>query len=395
LLKAILIPTSLLTLAACGRDSSARADTTRDSASGSLSGTTWRDSIAGYVVADTPVTTASSRRDSARGRKDTATSTDSSRRDSASAKDTVKPPPISVRMAPGRPKKDSLALTYVLRAANRHKGWPVTGPAPAEGALLPQKRIIAFYGNPLSKRMGILGEIPPDQMLAKLDDVVKEWAQADPETPVQPALHYIAVVAQDNPGGDGKWRLRMDSAMIERVYGWAQKRDALLFLDIQAGQSTIAEELPRLMKFLERPNVHLGIDPEFYMHHDREGVAPGKKIGTLTSKEINIAIDRLAKLVEEKNLPPKVLVIHRFTRPMVRGYKDIKLDPRVQVVLHMDGWGAPWLKFDSYKAYIVDEPVQFTGFKLFYKNDTKKGDKLLTAAELVQLKPRPVYIQYQ
>ena len=34
--------------------------------------------------------------------------------------------------------------------------------------------------------------------------------------------------------------------MIERVYGWAQKRNALLFLDIQAGQSTLAEELPRL-----------------------------------------------------------------------------------------------------------------------------------------------------
>ena len=298
-------------------------------------------------------------------------------------------------MAPGRPKKDSFALTYVLRAASKHSGWPVKGPAPREDALLPNKRIIAFYGNPLSKRMGILGEIPPDQMLAKLDDVVKEWQEADPETPVQPALHYIAVVAQNNPGGDGKWRLRMDSAMIERVYGWAQKRNALLFLDIQAGQSTIAEELPRLMKFLQRPNVHLGIDPEFYMHYNREGVAPGKKIGTLGAREINYTIDQLSRLVEEKKLPPKVLVIHRFTRPMVSGYKDIKLDPRVQVVLHMDGWGAPWLKFDSYKAYIVDEPVQFTGFKLFYKNDTKKGDKLLTAAELVQLRPRPIYIQYQ
>ncbi|MBL0179693.1 MAG: hypothetical protein IPP98_11285 [Gemmatimonadetes bacterium] len=28
-------------------------------------------------------------------------------------------------------------------------------------ALLPKHRIIAYYGNPLSTRMGILGEIPP------------------------------------------------------------------------------------------------------------------------------------------------------------------------------------------------------------------------------------------
>jgi hypothetical protein len=393
-LKVLVVPMSLLALAACGRDAKARADT-RDSAAGTFSGNTWRDSVAGYVVADTPPPV-SRPKDSTKARPDSTDGIDSTRRsDSSTASDSVKTPPLSVRMAPGRPKKDSFALTYVLRAANKHPGWPVKGPAAAEGAILPNKRVIAFYGNPLSKRMGILGEIPPDQMLAKLDDVVKEWEKADPDTPVQPALHYIAVVAQDNPGSDGKWRLRMDSAMIERIYGWAQKRDALLFLDIQAGQSTIAEELPRLMKFLERPNVHLGIDPEFYMHHDREGVAPGKKIGTLTSKEINGTIAQLSKLVAEKNLPPKILVIHRFTRPMVRGYKDIKLDPRVQVVMHMDGWGAPWLKFDSYKSYIVDEPVQFTGFKLFYKNDTKKGDKLLTAAELVQLKPRPIYIQYQ
>jgi hypothetical protein len=141
--------------------------------------------------------------------------------------------------------------------------------------------------------------------------------------------------------------------------------------------------------------VHLGIDPEFYMHYNREGVPPGQKIGTLGAKEINYAVKQLAELSERKGIPPKILVVHRFTRPMVQNYRDIKLDPRVQIVLHMDGWGAPWLKFDSYKDYVVDEPVQYAGFKLFYKNDTKKGDKLLTAAELVQLKPRPIYIQYQ
>jgi hypothetical protein len=386
---------SVLAVAACSRDHRAMADTTDGSTPRTLLGRSFRDSLAGFVVAsDTPPRQqgAPPRRDSAR--KDS-TGADSARSKADSSSDSTRAPVLSVKMAAGRPKKDSLSLIYALRAFNRHTGWPVNGPAPKDGALLPQKRIVAFYGNTLSKKMGILGEFPPDVMLAKLDDVVKEWAAADPETPVQPALHYISVVAQADSGRDGKYRLRMDSAMIEKVYGWAEKRDALLFLDIQAGMSTVMDELPRLMKFLERPNVHLGIDPEFYMHHEREGVQPGKRIGTLTSKEINFAIDKLSKLVAEKGLPPKVLVIHRFTRSMVRGSKEIKLDPNVQVVMHMDGWGAPWLKFDSYKSYIIDEPVQFTGFKLFYKNDTKKGDKLLTAAEVLQLKPRPVYIQYQ
>jgi hypothetical protein len=63
--------------------------------------------------------------------------------------------------------------------------------------------------------------------------------------------------------------------------------------------------------------------------------------------------------------------------------------------MNMDGWGQPWLKFDSYASYEVTEPVQFTGFKLFFHNDTKKGHPLLSAREVLHLLPRPLYIQYQ
>ena len=39
------------------------------------------------------------------------------------------------------------------------------------------------------------------------------------------------------PGKDGMWRTRMDSAMIEKVYGWAKQRNALLLLDVQVGRN--------------------------------------------------------------------------------------------------------------------------------------------------------------
>jgi len=39
--------------------------------------------------------------------------------------------------------------------------------------------------------------------------------------------------------------------------------------------------------------------------------------------------------------------------------------------------------------------VQYTEFKLFYHNDTKKGDPLMTPQDLLKLNPKPVYIQYQ
>jgi len=271
-------------------------------------------------------------------------------------------------------------------------GWPVQSPDPLPGAMLPAKRIVAFYGNPLSKRMGILGELPPDEMLAKLDREVAAWNAADPSTPVQPALHLIAVVASDAPGASGKYRTRMDSAMIERVYGWAQRRNALLFLDLQVGQGTLQEELPRLAKFLKRPDVHLGIDPEFSMKH---GEKPGTKIGTFDAADVNYASRFLQDLVTAESLPPKVLVVHRFTRDMLTGHKRIVLDPRVQIVINMDGWGPQWMKEDSYRAYIHRYPVEYTGFKLFYKNDRKKGGSLMTPLEVLALNPKPFYIQYQ
>ena len=301
---------------------------------------------------------------------------------------------ISVPRLEGRTKRDSMQMVQAIRAGVRRGDWP-TGPTAEAGAILPHKRIIAYYGNPLSKQMGALGEYEVDDMLARLDREVAAWNAADPGTPAQPALHLVAVVAQGAAGSDGKWRTRMDSALIEKVYGWAQRKNALLFLDIQTGQSTIQQELPPLLPWLARPDVHLGIDPEFNMQRARAGVRPGAKIGTYDAEDVNYVIRTLSDLVEEKDIPPKVLVVHRFTRTMLTNAEQIRPTPQTQVVIHMDGWGQPWLKYDSYNHFIVRDPVQYTGFKLFYKHDTRKGDKLLSPAELIQLVPAPLYIQYQ
>jgi hypothetical protein len=240
--------------------------------------------------------------------------------------------------------------------------------------------------------MGVLAEQPVDSMLARLDREVRAWTAADSATPAQPALHLIVSVAQGSPGRDGKYRQRADTAVIERVYRWAQSRNALLFLDVQLGRSTLEVELPRLLPFLRRPDVHLGLDPEFAMG---DSGIPGTRIGTLDAREVNEAIDMLADLVTTDSLPPKVLVVHRFTRDMLTHSTRIHVDPRVQVVIDMDGWGPPWMKRESYRRYVARYPVEYTGFKLFYRNDTKAGDRLMTPAEILALFPRPLYIQYQ
>ena len=312
---------------------------------------------------------------------------------SASAgSDTAQAAKVEVPHVAGRSKKDSIALVMAIRAGMKDTRWPVKAAPVLPGSILPAHRIVAYYGNPLSKKMGVLGELPPDEMLKKFDKEIDAWRKADPATPVQPALHLIAVVAQGYPGRDGKYRLRMTDSLINMVAGWAAKKNAILFLDVQVGQSTVQEELPRLVPFLKRPGVHLGIDPEFSM---KFGDKPGTRIGTMSSADVNYAANLLADLVTQNHLPPKILIVHRFTRGMLTGASAIKRDPRVQIVINMDGWGPPWLKFDSYRAYVEAEPVEFTGFKLFYHNDTKKGEPLLTPGEILRITPKPVYIQYQ
>ena len=271
--------------------------------------------------------------------------------------------------------------------------WPAKGlPAPLPGSVLPARRIVAYYGNPLSKRMGVLGEYPVDQMLAKLDREVAAWNAADPAHPAQPALHLIVTVAQGAAGKDGMYRYRVVPALVEKVYGWARSRNALLFLDVQIGKSTLQEELKPLLPYLQRPDVHLGLDPEFAM---TKGGLPGKRVGTYDASHINYASGVLADLVTQYRLPPKVLVIHRFTGPMVTNAMQIRRDPRVQIVMDMDGWGPPYGKRATWQRFIYPYPVQYTGFKLFYHNDTKAGHPLMKPRDVLALHPDPLYIQYQ
>ena len=272
--------------------------------------------------------------------------------------------------------------------------WPVANDVyPLEGAILPFKRIVAYYGNLYSKNMGALGEYPPKEMWQMLKDEVAAWQAADPDTPVIPAIHYIAATAQIGPMRDSTYRMRMPHHQIDSALAIAKMEDAILFLDLQVGHSTVLKETHALEKYLKMPHVHLGIDPEFSM---KGGHAPGKKIGTFDADDINITSDYLAQLVRKHNLPPKILVVHRFTQGMVTNYQNIKLRPEVQIVMDMDGWGGPALKYNTYEQYIRKEPVQFTGFKIFYKNDIKPSPhRLLTPKEVMQLKPRPIYIQYQ
>ncbi len=271
--------------------------------------------------------------------------------------------------------------------------WPVRAAYPKAGAILPFNRVIAYYGNFYSKGMGVLGEYPEDVMLDKLRTEVNKWEAADPATPVVPAIHYIVMTAQVAEGKDGMYRLRMPDSQIDKALAIAEKIDGIVFIDFQVALSTLQKELPIYEEYLKHPKVHVGIDPEFSM---KTGVRPGRAIGSFDAADINFAAEYLAKLVREHDLPPKILVVHRFTQDMVTNTRLIKPLEEVQIVMHMDGWGSPAKKKGTYQHVIIPMPVQFTGFKIFYKNDLfAPSPALLTPQELLELTPQPLYIQYQ
>jgi hypothetical protein len=263
-------------------------------------------------------------------------------------------------------------------------------PAPRlpPSGLLPDHRIVSFYGNPRSAAMGILGALPPDEMLRRLRAQADEYARADPTRPVIPALHLVTVVASRDPGADGMYRIRMPDSLLAEVHGWTEPDSLLLFLDIQPGRSPAAREVERYLDFLRLPRVHLALDPEWTMG---AGQVPGREIGSMHAEDVNRVVTMLAELVEAHRLPPKILVIHRFTEGMLRGHDRIRLDPRVQIVVTMDGFGPPSLKRDSYRRFVAGQPVQYTGFKLFYEQDVP----LMGVDAVLALLPAPLLVIYQ
>jgi hypothetical protein len=302
-------------------------------------------------------------------------------------------PAIKLNISSTTSTTTAAALRAAASSTLAKRIWPVKTVYPNAGAILPFKRIVSYYGNFYSKGMGVLGQYPRDEVISKLKVEVDKWNVADPTTPVVPAFNYIAITAQGSPGADGMYRLRMPDSQIDKALDMAKEVNGIVFIEMQVGFSTIQKELPLLDTYWKMDNVHIALDPEFSMKH---GIRPGKEIGTMDAADINYAAAYIAKIVRDNNLPPKVMLVHRFTEDMVTNYKLIKPLPEVQIVMVMDGWGFPAKKKNTYYQVIQPEPVQFTGFKLFYKNDLlPPSTALLTPDDLLKLQPRPSYIQFQ
>jgi hypothetical protein len=247
--------------------------------------------------------------------------------------------------------------------------------------------LVTWYGNPWSERMGILGRLRGQALADGLKRQVDAYAKVSSK-PVLPAYELIAVIAQGQPGRDGMYRRRESREVIDRMLREARSAGARLILDVQPGRSTVMDELLYLLPYLEQPDVYLALDPEFSMGTD--GV-PGRRIGVMRAREVNDAIALLELVIHRRHLPAKVLIVHQFVTGEMPDKELIDASPVLDVVLDVDGFGSPALKRSTYRAVLGQRALPFSGFKLFYLEDTD----LLQPAQVLALTPSPALIIYQ
>ena len=174
--------------------------------------------------------------------------------------------------------------------------------------------------------------------------------------------------------------------MIGRYLKAARKIDAILVLDIQPGRSDFLTEAKALRRWLAEPDVSLALDPEWRME---EGQIPGQAIGSVGAQEVNSVSRWLSGEVRRGRLPQKLLVIHQFTRDMVRDRDALERPPGVMPVLNVDGFGDQAQKQAKYRE--LSQRRLPNGFKLFYKED--RG--LMSPRAVEALRPRPQFVVYE
>jgi hypothetical protein len=252
-------------------------------------------------------------------------------------------------------------------------------------SILPEFRVVAYYGAPQSRELGALGIGSPRGATRRL---LRQAQPYDTERrPVLPALELITVIANADPGDDGKYRSRQPDTTIRRYLRAARRAKALLLLDIQPGRSDFFTEATRLEKWLEQPDVGLALDPEW---HVDAGQVPGQVIGHVGAREVNATSAWLAQLVARHKLPEKLFVVHQFTDDMV-DERALKQRDGLALVLNVDGFGNQAVKKAKYRDFTRQAPALRHGFKLFYEEDTD----MMRPAEVMRLRPRPWLVVYE
>jgi hypothetical protein len=256
-------------------------------------------------------------------------------------------------------------------------------------SVIAARQVIAYYGHPNSRFMGILGENDLDTMTAQLRARAAEYDRINGEIGVAPAFHIIYGTVYENASVG-----ILSRARVLEYIEYALAHDLIVFLDHQIGNGTVEGAIEMMLPFLHFENVHLAIDPEWATDQ------PGQVIGQVHAADINRAQQMMQDYLIANDIPgTRMLVVHQFNWRMIQDRPSVRSDfERVHLIHHADGFGNPEDKRASWQYNVIAQNMPLKGFKLFYPKSWRSGGfdvPLMSPQEVMSLEPVPVYVQYQ
>jgi len=249
--------------------------------------------------------------------------------------------------------------------------------------------ILAYYGHPHSRNMGILGR----HSIEELDQLLSVTAGKYEDVSGGRGIIKAFYIIYGTVWPEGEIGILRRETLI-RYIEYGLENDILVFIDHQIGRYDPIDSLKRMLPYLHYPNVHIALDPEW------RTLRPMVEIGHVTAEEINRAQQIMEDYLIENNLPgERMLVIHQFNHIMIRNRENVRTNfNRVRLIHCMDGIGTPEMKHSTYEfvARATNMPVK--GFKLFYNLGIPGAgfdNPLMTPNDVYALEPRPILIMYQ
>ncbi len=295
--------------------------------------------------------------------------------------------PVPYRLFPALYRKQNFArIDQNMSLANYQSGggflWDRV-------PLIANNTIVAYYGSPLSEKMGILGRYPKEQIAQMVKQTAAQYDAVNGKDGVIPAFYIIYGTCW--PGGEIGY---LDDNVLIDYIKYAQSEGMLVFVDHQIGKYSVRAAMDKILPFLRYPNVHLAIDPEW------RTLSPMKEIGSITAQELNEAQNYMDDYIREHDIPGiRMLVVHQFADKMIQARQTVVSHRDRVILIHTaDGFGSPQMKKATYQRNAAASNMPIKGFKLFFKSDFPLAGfdaPLMSPAEVMQLDPRPSLIMYQ
>jgi hypothetical protein len=249
--------------------------------------------------------------------------------------------------------------------------------------------ILAYYGHPGSRNMGILGRYSIEELDRLLTKLAAEYEAVNGGRKVRKAFYLIYGTVWPK----GEIGIIGDKVLMPYIeYGL--KNDILIFIDHQIGRYDPIDSLKKMLPYLRYPNVHLALDPEWRTH------SPMVNIGSVRADEVNLAQQIMEDYIIENNIPgERMLVIHQFNHVMIQNRTEVKSNfNRVRLIHCADGFGSPGVKRSTYDYNALASNIPIKAFKLFYNFGIPGAgydDPIMSPRDVYRLNPRPYIIMYQ